>query len=167
MRKTSVTFRLDPATLRVLDRESRRLRTTRSEVARAALLRQMAVAEFAPLTARNAPRPPAVETFPNPAPRRAYEIRIEVPEFTSVCPKTGQPDFGTIRIVYVPARACLELKSLKMYFQSYRNRGIFYEAAVNAILDDLVRACRPRRMEVSGSFTPRGGIATTVVARHG
>lgn len=111
-------------------------------------------------------RMPAVETFPNPSPRREYVIDIAVPEYTAVCPKTGQPDFGTIRIRYAPARACLELKSLKLYFYAYRNRGVFYEAAVNQILDDLVAACRPRWMEVTGEFTPRGGIATTVRARH-
>ena len=113
------------------------------------------------------PRPvPLVETFPNPSPRREYVVEIEVPEFTSVCPRTGQPDFGTIRIAYAPARACLELKSLKLYFHAYRNRGVFYEAAVNRILDDLVASCRPRWMEVVGEFTPRGGIATKVTARH-
>lgn len=106
-----------------------------------------------------------LETFDNPRPERDYEIVIRCPEFTSVCPKTGLPDFGTITIRYVPDRACVELKSLKLYLIGYRNRGIFYEAAVNAILDDLAKACRPRRMEVEGAFTARGGITTTVVAR--
>ena len=106
-----------------------------------------------------------LETFDNPRPERDYEIVIRCPEFTSVCPKTGLPDFGTITIRYVPDRACVELKSLKLYLIGYRNRGIFYEAAVNAILDDLAKACRPRRMEVEGVFTARGGITTTVVAR--
>jgi 7-cyano-7-deazaguanine reductase len=106
-----------------------------------------------------------LETFDNPRPERDYEIVIRCPEFTSVCPKTGLPDFGTITIRYVPDRACVELKSLKLYLIGYRSRGIFYEAAVNAILDDLVKACRPRRMEVEGAFTARGGITTTVVAR--
>jgi 7-cyano-7-deazaguanine reductase len=106
-----------------------------------------------------------LETFDNPRPERDYEIVIRCPEFTSVCPKTGLPDFGTITIRYVPDRACVELKSLKLYLVAYRDRGIFYEAAVNAILDDLVKACRPRRMEVEGDFTARGGITTTVVAR--
>ena len=106
-----------------------------------------------------------LETFENPNPGRDYEITIRCPEFTSVCPKTGQPDFGTITIRYVPDAACIELKSLKMYLFEYRNRGIFYEAAVNAILDDLAGACAPRRMEVEGAFTARGGITTTVVAR--
>jgi 7-cyano-7-deazaguanine reductase len=108
-----------------------------------------------------------LETFDNPRPERDYEIVIRCPEFTSVCPKTGLPDFGTITIRYVPDRACVELKSLKLYLIGYRNRGIFYEAAVNAILDDLAKAVRPRRMEVEGAFTARGGITTTVVARHG
>jgi 7-cyano-7-deazaguanine reductase len=108
-----------------------------------------------------------LETFENPRPERDYEIVIRCPEFTSVCPKTGLPDFGTITIRYVPDRTCVELKSLKLYLIEYRNRGIFYEAAVNRVLDDLVAACRPRRMEVEGAFTARGGITTTVVARHG
>jgi len=108
-----------------------------------------------------------LETFENTEPGRDYEILIRCPEFTSVCPKTGLPDFGTITIRYVPDRACVELKSLKYYLNEYRNRGIFYEAAVNRILDDLVAACRPRRMEVEGAFTARGGITTTVIARHG
>ncbi len=113
------------------------------------------------------PRPAAsVETFPNPEPRREYVVEIEVPEYTSVCPKTGQPDFGTIRITYAPAKRCLELKSLKLYFFSYRNRGVFFEAVVNRVLDDLVAACRPRWMEVLGEFNVRGGMATTVRARY-
>ena len=110
--------------------------------------------------------PPPVETFPNPEPRREYVVEIEVPEYTSVCPKTGQPDFGTLEISYAPARKCLELKSLKIYIHSYRNRGVFYEAAVNGILDDLVASSAPRWMEITGSFTPRGGISTTVTARY-
>lgn len=105
-----------------------------------------------------------LETFPNPRPERDYEIRIRCPEFTSVCPKTGQPDFGEIQIDYTPEASCLELKALKFYLQSYRNQGIFYEAATNRILDDLVAACQPRRMRVTGAFTARGGITTTVVA---
>jgi 7-cyano-7-deazaguanine reductase len=103
-----------------------------------------------------------LETFPNPSPRRDYEIEIVQPEFTSLCPKTGQPDFGTIRIVYVPDRTCVELKSLKLWLQGYRDRGIFYEAATNEILDVLVAALAPRRMTVSGEFSARGGITTTV-----
>jgi 7-cyano-7-deazaguanine reductase len=105
---------------------------------------------------------PDLETFPNPRPARDYEIEIVQPEFTSLCPKTGQPDFGTIRIVYVPDRKCVELKSLKLWLQTYRTKGIFYEAATNEILDVLVAAISPRRMTVSGEFTARGGIATTV-----
>ena len=109
---------------------------------------------------------PALETFPNQFPDREYEIDIECPEFTAVCPKTGQPDFGTIRIGYVPAEVCLELKALKLYLQGYRNRGIFYEHSINTILDDLVAACRPRRMVVVGQFSPRGGISSRITARH-
>ncbi|MBN2144149.1 MAG: NADPH-dependent 7-cyano-7-deazaguanine reductase QueF [Candidatus Aureabacteria bacterium] len=105
-----------------------------------------------------------LETFENPFPDRAYHITIEVPEFTSVCPKTGQPDFGTITIIYIPDCLCLELKSVKFYMQSYRNEGIFYERAVNEILNDLSVICRPRSMKVTGRFTPRGGITTTVEA---
>ncbi len=116
---------------------------------------------------RAAPSAPAVvETFPNPTPRREYVIEFECPEFTSVCPKTGLPDFGTVRITYAPRRLCLEMKSLKMYFYGYRNQGVFYEAAVNRILDDLVASCRPRWMEVVGEFTARGGMTATVTARH-
>jgi 7-cyano-7-deazaguanine reductase len=115
---------------------------------------------------RVADTPAALETFPNPRPERDYEIAIRCPEFTSVCPKTGQPDFGEILITYVPDRKCVELKSLKLYLTGYRNRGIFYEAATNQILDDLVAACAPRRMTVTGAFTARGGITTTVVAQH-
>jgi 7-cyano-7-deazaguanine reductase len=109
---------------------------------------------------------PALETFPNPRPERDYEIDIRCPEFTSVCPKTGMPDFGEIRIRYVPEAACIELKSLKYYLVAYRNEGIFYETVTNKILDDLVAACRPRRMTVTGAFTARGGITTTVVAEY-
>ena len=103
-----------------------------------------------------------LETFSNPNPRRDYEIEIVQPEFTSLCPKTGHPDFGTIRIVYVPDRRCVELKSLKVWLQTYRDKGIFYEAATNEILDVLVAALSPRRMTVSGEFSARGGITTTV-----
>jgi 7-cyano-7-deazaguanine reductase len=105
-----------------------------------------------------------IETFPNPHPRRDYLIRHAAPEFTSLCPKTGQPNFGTIEIEYVADRRCLELKSLKLYLQGYRQRGVFYEDAVNRILDDLVAACRPRRMTVTGRFTPRGGMHSVVTA---
>jgi 7-cyano-7-deazaguanine reductase len=107
-----------------------------------------------------------IETFPNPRPEREFEIAINCPEFTSVCPKTGLPDFGEIRITYVPADQCIELKSLKYYMIGFRDRGIFYEAATNQILDDLVAACRPRRMTVVGDFTVRGGIKTKVTATY-
>ena len=108
--------------------------------------------------------PAPLETFPNPRPEREYEIAISCPEFTSMCPKTGLPDFGTIVIRYVPDQTCIELKALKYYLLAYRNQGIFYEAATNRILDDLVAACAPRRMTVVGDFTARGGISTTVTA---
>jgi 7-cyano-7-deazaguanine reductase len=107
-----------------------------------------------------------IETFPNPNPTRDYDISICAPEFTSVCPMTGLPDFGEIRVSYVPAARCIELKSFKFYLVSYRNLGIFYEAVTNRILDDLVAACKPRRMTVVGDFTARGGIRTTVTATH-
>jgi 7-cyano-7-deazaguanine reductase len=106
-----------------------------------------------------------IETFPNPEPGRDYTIEIVCPEFTSVCPKTGLPDFGTITIRYVPENSCIELKSLKYYLYEFRDKGIFYEAAVNEILDHLVEACAPRSMEVTGAFTARGGITTTVTAK--
>ena len=109
---------------------------------------------------------PTLETFPNPRPGRDYEIEIRCPEFTSVCPKTGLPDFGEIQINYVPGDLCLELKALKYYIIEFRNQGIFYEAVTNQILDDLVAACRPRRMTVTGSFSARGGITTSVVAEY-
>ena len=108
-----------------------------------------------------------LETFPNPRPERDFEILISCPEFTSMCPKTGLPDFGEIRITYVPDKACIELKSLKYYMLEYRNRGIFYESATNQILDDLVEACAPRRMTVVGHFSARGGITTQVTASYG
>jgi 7-cyano-7-deazaguanine reductase len=107
-----------------------------------------------------------LETFPNPRPEREYEIAIHCPEFTSVCPKTGLPDFGEIRIRYVPAASCVELKSLKYYMIEFRNKGIFYEAVTNQILDDLVAAIRPRRMTVVGDFSVRGGIKTVVTAEY-
>lgn len=107
-------------------------------------------------------RLPRIETFPNQFPD--YEITIEIPEFTSVCPKTSLPDFGIITIHYVPKDACLELKSLKNYILTYRNLGIFYENAVNRILEDIVKACRPVRATVTGEFNPRGGIKSLVKA---
>ena len=105
-----------------------------------------------------------IETFDNPHPNRDYVIQHVAPEFTSVCPRTGQPDFGRIEIEYVAGAACIELKSLKLYLQSYRNEGVFYEDVVNRILDDLVAACRPRRMKVTGAFRTRGGIHSVVTA---
>ena len=108
----------------------------------------------------------ALVTFPNPAPKRDYAIRHECPEYTAVCPVTGQPDFGTIVVLYTPDRRCVELKSLKLYLWSFRDQGHFFEQAVNQILDDLVRATKPRRMSVIGKFNVRGGIGTTVVARY-
>ena len=110
--------------------------------------------------------PVQLETFPNPRPERDYEIQIDAPEFTSVCPNTGLPDFGAIHIRYVPDLACIELKSLKYYLIEFRNQGIFYEAVTNRILDDLVAACRPRRMTVTSAFTARGGITTKVIAEY-
>lgn len=107
-----------------------------------------------------------LETFPNPRPERDYEIHMECPEFTCVCPKTGQPDFATIDIRYVPDKTCVELKSLKLYLWSYRNEGAFHEAVINRILDDLVQAIQPRRMTVVGDFNVRGGIHTTVTANY-
>jgi 7-cyano-7-deazaguanine reductase len=107
-----------------------------------------------------------LESFTNQYPGRDYEIKIVCPEFTSVCPKTGQPDFGTLTFVYTPADKCVELKSLKLYLQQFRNEGIFYEHAINRILDDLVAVLRPRRMTLTASFTPRGGISTTVTCSH-
>ena len=107
-----------------------------------------------------------LETFPNPRPGRPFEIAIDCPEFTSMCPKTGLPDFGTIRITYVPGETCIELKSLKYYLVGFRTRGIFYESVTNEILDTLVAACAPERMTVVGDFTPRGGIKTIVTARY-
>ena len=103
-----------------------------------------------------------LETFANQYPRRDYVIEIVCPEFTSMCPKTGQPDFGTITFTYTPAERCVELKALKLYLQRFRNEGIFYENVVNRLLDDFVQACRPRRLKVVGAFTARGGITTTV-----
>ena len=107
-----------------------------------------------------------LETFPNPRPERDYEISIQCAEFTSVCPMTGLPDFGEIRISYVPDTQCIELKSLKYYLIEFRNRGIFYENVTNQILDDLVAAIEPRRMTVVGDFSVRGGIKTVVTAQY-
>ncbi len=112
------------------------------------------------------PEKPELELFDNPSPQRDYVITIRCPEFTSVCPKTSQPDFGEIIIEYSPEKSCIELKSLKLYMHSYRNRGVFYEALTNEILDDLSEACKPRWMKVTSKFTPRGGITTEVVAEY-
>ena len=108
-----------------------------------------------------------LELFDNPRPSRDYVITIRCPEFTSVCPKTGQPDFGEIVIEYTPDAQCIELKSLKFYMQSYRSKGIFYESLTNQILDDLAGACKPRWMKVTSKFTPRGGITTDVMVEYG
>ncbi len=105
-------------------------------------------------------------TFKNPAPRRDYIIRHECPEYTAVCPVTGQPDFGTIVVAYVPDQLCVELKSLKLYIWGYRDEGHYFEQATNEILDDLVQAMKPRRITVVGRFNVRGGITTQVVARY-
>ena len=108
-----------------------------------------------------------LQTFPNPKPGRPFEISMECPEFTCVCPMTGQPDFATIRIRYVPAERCVELKSLKLYLWSFRDEGTFHEAVTNRICDDLVAALAPRWIEVVGDFAVRGGIHTAVTVRHG
>ncbi len=110
--------------------------------------------------------PGTIELFDNPRPERDYRITIRCPEFTSVCPKTGQPDFGEITVEYCPDQHCIELKSLKFYMQGYRNKGIFYESLTNDILDDLSGTCQPRWMKVTARFTPRGGITTDVVAEY-
>jgi 7-cyano-7-deazaguanine reductase len=107
-----------------------------------------------------------LETFANPLPARDYRIHMEIPEFTCLCPRTGQPDFATLVLDYVPDRLCVELKSLKLYIWSYRNEGAFHEAVTNRILDDLARATRPRFMRLTARFNVRGGITTTVVAEH-
>lgn len=107
----------------------------------------------------------ALETFANQFPGRDYTIETICPEFTSVCPMTGQPDFGQLTITYVPGERCIELKSLKMYLQQFRNHGVFYEHVTNRILDDLVAACQPKQMQIVADFTPRGGLRTKVTAR--
>lgn len=109
---------------------------------------------------------PSLEVFANPQPDRNYVIRHVAPEFTSLCPRTGQPDFGTVVIEYVPDRLCVELKSLKLYLQAYRQRGIFYEAVTNRILDDLVAILKPRRMKVETAWNPRGGMTSSVIAEY-
>jgi 7-cyano-7-deazaguanine reductase len=113
-----------------------------------------------------APSREQLETFANPRPGRDYTIEIVCPEFTSLCPKTGHPDFGTITFTYVPDHACVELKSLKLYLQRFRNVGSFYEAVVNRLLDDFVAVCAPRKCRVVGAFTSRGGITTSVICEY-
>ena len=108
-----------------------------------------------------------LETFPNPNPNRNYTIKHVNPEFTSVCPKTGLPDFATIELEYIPGDVCIELKSLKYYYLDFRNKGIFYEAVINQMLDDLVGACKPRWMRVVGNFSARGGIRSVVTCETG
>ena len=108
-----------------------------------------------------------IETFPNPHPARAYVVEHVVNEFTSVCPKTGQPDFGAIHITYTPGPSCIELKSLKLYLQGFRDKGIYYEDVTNVILDTLVAACAPKWMEVRSEWSVRGGMHSTITARHG
>ena len=107
-----------------------------------------------------------LETFPNPAPQRDFHIHMEIPEFTCLCPKTGQPDFATLILDYIPEKTCVELKSLKLYIWSFRDQGCFHEAVTNQILDDLVRAIKPRFMRLTAKFFVRGGIFTNVVAEH-
>ncbi|MGE5609912.1 MAG: preQ(1) synthase [Bacillota bacterium] len=107
-----------------------------------------------------------LDTFPNPRPQRDYQIKFVFPEFTSVCPVTGQPDFATITLSYIPDRLCVEMKSLKLYYLAYRNKGIFYESVVNTILDDLIAVLKPRQMTVIGDFAVRGGTAGTVTAEY-
>ena len=108
----------------------------------------------------------SLETFDNPHPRRDYVIKHVAPEFTSVCPKTGQPDFGTIEVEFIADALCVELKSLKFYLQGYRNEGIFYEDVINVITDDLIAALAPRWLKVTGAFTPRGGMHSVVTVEH-
>jgi 7-cyano-7-deazaguanine reductase len=119
------------------------------------------------LTAAQIAEPRSIlESFPNPKPERDFEIKFIFPEFTSMCPVTGQPDFATITITYIPDRLCVEMKSLKLYFLAYRNKGIFYEGVVNTILDDLLAVLSPRRMTIAGDFAPRGGTAGIVTATY-
>jgi 7-cyano-7-deazaguanine reductase len=117
-------------------------------------------------TAHESPAREQLETFPNPRPGRDYTIEIVCPEFTSLCPKTGHPDFGTLTYRYTPGELCVELKSLKLYLQRFRNEGIFYEQVCNRLLDDFVAVIRPKKLELIGAFTARGGLTTTVTVRH-
>jgi 7-cyano-7-deazaguanine reductase len=118
------------------------------------------------VSAGDIPAADQLETFANEYTGRDYSIEIVCPEFTSLCPKTGQPDFGTITFTYTPGERCVELKSLKLYLQRYRNQGVFYETLVNRLLDDFVAACQPVRCRVTGAFTARGGLTTTVTSVH-
>ncbi len=108
----------------------------------------------------------ALETFTNPSPDRDYTIRIDIPEFTCLCPKTGQPDFAVLHLEYIPDQLCIELKSLKLYIAGFRDIGAFHEAVTNAILDDLALCCKPRFMRLNAKFNVRGGIYTSVIAEH-
>jgi 7-cyano-7-deazaguanine reductase len=122
---------------------------------------------FDPATRAMTTQPSRIlETFPNPAPQRDFLIHMEIPEFTCLCPKTGQPDFGTLIVDFIPDETCIELKSLKLYIWSFRDEGCFHEAVTNRILDDLAKAAKPRFMRVAARFFVRGGIFTTVVAEH-
>ena len=112
------------------------------------------------------PQKPELDLFDNTHPERDYSITISCPEFTSLCPRTGQPDFGEVVVEYCPGKLCIELKSLKFYVQSYRNEGVFYETLTNNILDDLRDACKPRWMKITSRFTPRGGITTQITAEY-
>lgn len=120
-----------------------------------------------PHPSMSAPSRDLLETFENPYPQRNFLIDTVAPEFTSMCPKTGQPDFATLTITYIADKVCFELKSLKLYLQQYRNFGAFYERVTNMILDDLVTVTQPRWMKIEAAFTPRGGIRTTVIVEHG
>ncbi|MEW6252716.1 MAG: preQ(1) synthase, partial [Planctomycetota bacterium] len=136
----------------------------------ASMLRNPLMASRKPGRSARAQTPapnPRIETFPNPSPGRDYVIRHVAPEFTSRCPVTGQPDFGTLTIDYIPDRLCVELKSLKLYLQSFRECGIFYEAVTNRILDELVSVLAPRWMQVQTDWNPRGGMRSTITAEHG
>jgi 7-cyano-7-deazaguanine reductase len=112
------------------------------------------------------PEEAKIETFPNPKPSRAYTIHLDCPDFTSLCPVTGQPDFAEILLEYIPDKLCLETKSLKLYLSSYRNARAFNEDVINRILDELVQACQPRKMRIQGQFAPRGGLSLCVIVEH-
>ena len=148
-----------------MNRANHRHRRRREESGAQAQLTQLGHRSI--LTPEQIERPRTIlESFPNPEPRRDYEIEFVFPEFTSVCPVTGQPDFATITVHYVPDQLCVEMKSLKLYFLAYRNKGIFYECVVNTILDDLIALLKPRAMTVIGDFAARGGTSGIVTVRH-